>query len=98
MITAIATQQVIAGKEETLLGLMQELTANVLENEPGCAQFLYVQAQDEPLKYIVIEQYVDQNAVDLHHRTPYLQAFIPEMMRCLTGAPTVVTCTDAFHK
>lgn len=96
MITAVAIQQAVKGKEQQLVELMATLTAQVKANEPGCTLFLYVKSIDTPQTYVVIEQYKDQAAFNLHHQTNYLSDFIPKMMQCLVQAPEVVTCDDVF--
>jgi quinol monooxygenase YgiN len=98
MITAVATQVVVPGKEKPLIDLMATLTAQVKANEPGCTLFLYVKSVDKPQTYLVIEQYKDQAAFDFHHQTSYLNNFIPKMMACLHQPPDVVTCSDVFNQ
>jgi len=96
VITATAVQLAKKGKEADLLSLMQELTAQVKANEPGCTIFLYVKSKDTPRTYLVIEQYKDQHAFDLHHNTEYLKSFIPKMMACLEHGPEVATYEDVL--
>lgn len=96
MITAIAIQSVVEGMENQLIQLMANLTREVKANEPGCTQFLYVKSQDDKETYVVIEQYKDTAAFEFHKQTAYLASFIPQMMKCLTKAPQVITCADVF--
>jgi quinol monooxygenase YgiN len=96
MITAIAIQSVIEGMEDQLIQLMTTLTHEVRANEPGCTQFLYVKSTDNKSTYVVIEQYKDSAAFEFHQHTAYLASFIPQMMKCLTKAPEVITCADVF--
>ena len=96
MITATAIQLARSGKEATLEGLMKDLTAKVKSNEPGCTIFLYVRSTEKARTYLVIEQYVDQAAFNLHHATDYLKAFIPKMMECLEQPPDVAIYEDVF--
>lgn len=96
MITATALQLALPGKEAELIKLMEDLTAKVRANEPGCASFQYVKSKDKPRTYLVIEQYINQNAFNFHHSTPYLKEFIPRMMLCLEHAPEVAVYGDEF--
>ena len=96
MITAIAIQTVIEGMEDQLMRLMSDLTHQVTVNEPGCIQFMYVKSTDRKLTYVVVEQYKDSAAFEFHKHTAYLASFIPQMMKYLTHAPEVITCTDVL--
>lgn len=95
MITVTAIQLVVPGKEAELQALMVGLTAQVKGNEPGCATFDWVRSNANPQSYLVIEQYVDQQAFSLHQNTSYLKDFIPKLMTCLQQAPTVTVYNDA---
>ena len=95
MITVTAVQVVVPGKEADLQTLMVDLTAQVKANEPGCATFDWVRSSASPQNYLVIEQYVDQQAFSLHQNTSYLKAFIPKLMTCLQQAPGVTVYNDA---
>jgi quinol monooxygenase YgiN len=75
---------------------MQALIEQVRVNEPGCTLFQYVRDPSDASSYLVIEQYEDQDALDFHLSTDYLQAFIPELMTCLDGPPTLVPYEDVF--
>ena len=97
MITVTAVQILKPGMEVQLKSLMMDLTAQVKANEPGCATFDWVQDNVNPQNYLVIEQYVDQNAYDLHGKTQYLKDFIPKLMGVLQQAPIVTIYGDVVQ-
>jgi quinol monooxygenase YgiN/catechol 2,3-dioxygenase-like lactoylglutathione lyase family enzyme len=97
MITVTAMQVLKPGKEAELRALMVDLTAKVKANEPGCATFDWVHDDANPQNYLVIEQYVDQQAYDLHGKTQYLKDFIPKLMGVLQQAPAVTIYGDVVE-
>lgn len=96
MITVTAVQLAKEGKEAQLEALMKDLTVKIKTNEPGNATFEYFQSKDKPRTYLVIEQYIDEEAFAYHKTTPYLKDFIPKMMECLEQPPDVETYGDVF--
>jgi len=67
--------------------LLKALVRNVREHEPGTTLFQLVRSQTAPLTYLVIEQYVDNDALAFHSRTDYLKATVPEMLTYLEEEP-----------
>jgi quinol monooxygenase YgiN/catechol 2,3-dioxygenase-like lactoylglutathione lyase family enzyme len=96
MITLTAEQHVLPGQEDVVDALMLDLTADVLQNEPGCVRFDYVVDAADPRRRLVIESYRDRAAYQAHAASTYLAAFIPKLLVCLVAPPTVVEFTDAL--
>jgi len=96
VITVTAVQHVKPGRESAVEELMQDLTAKVRANEPGCVTFDYVRSNDNEHTYLVIEQYRDDAAFSRHRTTQYLQDFIPNLLDCLRKPPEVVTYRDVL--
>jgi quinol monooxygenase YgiN len=67
--------------------LLTALVNDVLASEPGTTLFQLVRSQTEPLTYLVIEQYIDKDAMEDHSQTDYLKATVPEMLTYLTQPP-----------
>lgn len=44
--------------------------ANSVE-EPGCTRFEVLQQEDDPERFMLIEHYVDEAAVEAHRQTPH---------------------------
>ncbi|MCW2541990.1 MAG: uncharacterized protein JWN95_3715 [Frankiales bacterium] len=98
MITITATQQVKPGRERELDILMADLANDVRAHEPGCLRFDYVRSDSDPSKRLVVEVYRDVQALAAHRATPYLAAFIPQLLTCLTSYPDVQTFSDVFER
>lgn len=96
MITVTAVQHVKPGREADVETLMLDLTNEVRANEPGCLTFDYVRSNDSEHTYLVIEQYADEVAFQIHGKTQYLQDFIPHLLECLRKPPDVVTYRDVL--
>jgi quinol monooxygenase YgiN/catechol 2,3-dioxygenase-like lactoylglutathione lyase family enzyme len=94
VITVTAIQRVKPGSTAQVDSLMADLTQQVVLNEPGCAGFDYVIDPNDNLTRLVIERYVDKDAYRQHGATPYLAAFIPRLMECLTQPPQVAVYKD----
>jgi quinol monooxygenase YgiN/catechol 2,3-dioxygenase-like lactoylglutathione lyase family enzyme len=94
VITVTAVQRIRPGRTALVDSLMADLTQQVVLNEPGCAGFDYVVAPDDSLTRLVLERYVDEDAHRQHAATPYLAAFLPRLMECLTEAPQVTVYQD----
>src|SRR5438132_13224725 len=96
MITATATQLVRRGKEAELENLMKDLIMKVKGNEPGRAMFEYFRSADRERTYLVVEQYVDKQALNYHRSTEYLKQFVQKMLECLEQPPDVTSYEDVF--
>lgn len=72
----------------------KELMAIVAEKEPGNNYYDLHRSRDEVGSYVVMEQYVDQAALDLHGKSDEFKAVSAKLGGFLAGAP-VVTVYDA---
>ncbi|MFF4223280.1 antibiotic biosynthesis monooxygenase [Streptomyces abikoensis] len=91
MITVIAEQQVVPGREEELDAVMAGLREAILGSEPGCLRFDYVRTEESPLRRLVIEEYRDTAALETHQGSRHLREFLPRLLACLTEFPKVTT-------
>lgn len=98
MITVTAVQHVIDGKQDELIALMKGLTEEIRANEPGCLRFEHYCSASDPLQYIVIEQYADDDAFRKHQGTTYLKSFIPKLLKLLHREPEVVQYRDIVQE
>ncbi|MBF9070770.1 putative quinol monooxygenase [Streptacidiphilus fuscans] len=87
MITCTTVLNVNEGSEEPFEKLLGELVANVLANEPGTPLFQFVRSLTVPRRYLVVEQYVDEEALARHSATEYLKVFVPAMLPLLAADP-----------
>lgn len=50
--------------------------ADAIRNEQGNLKYQYFQPLDDPETVLLIDSWVDQKAIDLHHSTPMMQKII----------------------
>lgn len=50
--------------------------ADAIRNEQGNVKYQYFQPLDDPETVLLIDSWVDQKAIDLHHSTPMMQKII----------------------
>ena len=89
MMTIVATLPVQEAKTAEFEKVFAELTAKVLANESGCKRYELCRSTANPTTYVVVENYVDQAAVDHHGKTPYFLEAMGKMGGFLSGAPTI---------
>jgi quinol monooxygenase YgiN len=87
VITCTTVLNVKEGSEESFEKLVEELVQNVLAHEPGTALFQFTKSTTIPRRYLVIEQYTDDEALAAHSATEYLKVFVPEMLPLLAEEP-----------
>lgn len=90
MITCTTALRVKDGKQADLEKLLVSLVEKVRASEPGTKMFQFVRSVDDPRKYLFLEQYVDQEALDFHHNRGYLQPIVDEMMNYIEGQPDIL--------
>ena len=71
--------------EETFINLSKE----VREKEKGNIFYQISKDRDEPLTYIVMEHYIDQESVDLHGKSDHFRAAGPKLGECIEGRPII---------
>lgn len=89
MLMIVATLPVQEAKTAEFEKVFAELAQKVLANEPGCKGYQLCQSTGNPTKYVVVESYVDQAAIDHHGKTPYFAEAFGKMGGMLAGAPTI---------
>lgn len=57
--------------------------------EPGCLRYELYQNQQDPQKFVFVEEYVDEAAFDAHLATPYVQETLAEADSLLESAPDI---------
>jgi|TARA_B110000914_G_C15207364_1_gene329008 quinol monooxygenase YgiN len=90
----VATLKIQADKIEAFETDFKALMAIVAEKEPGNNYYDLHKSRDEAGSYVVMEQYVDQAALDLHGKSDEFKAKSAKLGDYLAGAPTV-TILDA---
>lgn len=56
--------------------------------EPGCLQFVAYRSHSEPTRFVLYEQYRDEDAVSAHRETEHFRAYVEE---------TIIPLLDERH-
>ena len=88
-IGVIATLPIQPGKNAEFEAIFAELEAAVKANEPGCNFYSLHKSRADENSYVVLEQYVDQAALDAHGKTDYFKAIGAKMCGCMAGRPNI---------
>jgi len=89
MLTIVATLPVQEAKTAEFEKVFADLAEKVLASEPGCKRYELCRSTVNPATYVVVENYVDQAAIDHHGKTPYFLEAFGKMGGMLAGAPTI---------
>lgn len=87
-ISLIAKLTVQDGKNEEFENIFKELEQAVRTNEPGNL-FYSCNRADNANEYIVLEQYVDQEAVDAHGKSDHFKEIGGKLGGVLAGRPDI---------
>ena len=88
-IGVVATLPIQPGKNAEFEAIFAELEAAVKANEPGCNFYSLHKSRADENSYVVLEQYVDQDALDEHGKTDYFKAIGAKMGGCMAGRPNI---------
>lgn len=84
-----AKLQVKTGQNKTFESILKQLISAVLANEKGCLLYALHQSRDDPQTYIMLEQYVDEAALQLHPKTEHYREYGQQMAVLLAAAPHI---------
>lgn len=82
MIDVITTQRIKPGKEAEAEAILREIEQETLANEPGALRYEWYRSS-EPQTRILLERWIDQEAINAHFRTSH-------MIRLLAAAADLV--------
>ncbi len=85
----IARLPITPGKNEEFEAIFAELEAAVSANEPGNNFYSLHKSREDENSYIVLEQYVDQAALDAHGQTDHFKTLGAKMGSCMAGRPEI---------
>jgi len=88
-IGVIAKLAIQPGKNSEFESIFAELQAAVAANEPGNNFYALHKSRTDANQYVVLEQYVDQAALDAHGGAAYFKAIGAKMGPCMAGRPQV---------
>ncbi|MFQ3246257.1 MAG: quinol monooxygenase YgiN [Arenicella sp.] len=84
-----AKLRVQPGKNDEFEALFKQLEEAVNSNEDGCNFYALHQSREDPLLYMVLEQYADEDALAAHAKTEYYKRIGAELGSCVSAAPEV---------
>ena len=85
----VATIKVKAGHEVDFEVVARKLVAAVNANEPGCMLYT-LNRGDDPLTFVFMERYKDEDAVKAHRATEHYRSLGKEMGAHMVGAPEIL--------
>jgi len=88
-IGVIARLTIQAGKNEEFETIFNELASAVRANEAGNNFYSLHKSRSDENSYVVLEEYVDQAALDAHGQTDYFKAIGAKLGGCMAGRPDV---------
>ncbi len=77
------------GHSDQFESLFKELQDEVNAQEPGCLFYAVHKSRSNPLEYIVLEQYQDQQAAEAHQKTEYYRRIGAQLGEHVIGAPVI---------
>jgi len=69
--------------------LFKQLQEAVNANEDGCKFYALHQSRSDAQSYMVLEQYVDEAALESHGKTDYFRSIGAQMGGCMTAASQI---------
>jgi quinol monooxygenase YgiN len=85
----IAKIKVKEGKNQEFEGLFKQLVKAVDENEPGNSFFELHKSRTDSQLYIVLEQYVDEDAFAAHDQTEHFKTIGAQLGPCMAAPPDI---------
>jgi len=89
MITVIAKLPIKEGKMEEALGEFKGLMSKVAKEE-GTLLYSLNKEKSNPNTLVVVEQYKDKDAFNLHSSTPHFKEFFAKSAAFIGGKPEIV--------
>ena len=75
MVVLTATYRVKEGEEAAVEAGLREMS-KLTRQEPGCVHYTAQRSREDPLKYLLYEQYVDEAALEAHSTSDYFKRIV----------------------
>lgn len=85
MITMVARMRVSPENAPAYEKLMDDVTRQTLENEPGVIHYSWARSASDPGMYVVIEVYQDEKVHAAHMTADYVRNSIPHSVALVDG-------------
>ena len=89
MLTTVASIKVKDGHQAQFEDIAKQLVAAVNASEPGCKLYT-LNKGDDPLTYVFVERYVDDDAVQAHRKSDHFRTLGRAMGEHMDGAPEIM--------
>jgi (4S)-4-hydroxy-5-phosphonooxypentane-2,3-dione isomerase len=77
MIVLVADYYTMEGKDDEVAEALKKMVAYCNSDaEPGCRQYVVNRSLEDPRKFLLYEQYDDQDAVDAHRETEMFKTLV----------------------
>jgi quinol monooxygenase YgiN len=92
-LSVVAKIRVKDGQQAAFEAVAAKLAAAVNANEPGCLLYT-LNKGDDPLTYVFLERYADEDAVKAHRASDHFRSLGREMGAFMDGAPEILRLTE----
>lgn len=83
-ITIVASIHAASGHEADVESAL-EVLIRATHDEPGCIRYVLHRYRDDPAKFVLIEHWRDQDALDTHFRAEHMATFMTTVGSWLEG-------------
>ncbi|MBT4161279.1 MAG: antibiotic biosynthesis monooxygenase [Gammaproteobacteria bacterium] len=85
----VAKLKIQEGKNEEFEAIFNEMASAVTAQEPGNNFYALHRSREDSSIYVVLEQYADQAALDVHGKSDEFTAAAAKLGGCLGGKPEI---------
>jgi quinol monooxygenase YgiN len=88
-VVVVATLQVRPGTEEEALAALTDAVA-AAQGEEGCIAYALHRDLDDPSRFIMVERWTGQAALDAHNRRPHVAELLGKVGPLAASAPSII--------
>jgi quinol monooxygenase YgiN len=88
-VVVVATVQVKPGTEDEALAALAEGVA-AAHGEEGCLAYALHRDRDDPTRFVIVERWASQEALDDHNRQPHLAELLGRVGPLAASAPSII--------
>ena len=96
MIKVTACNYVKAECVEEFLSTTKELVEKTNALDPGCVKYELCRDVNDPLRFVMLEEWEDQKSLDAHMKAAHFVELVPKL-GSLTSKPSELTILEKVH-
>jgi quinol monooxygenase YgiN len=96
VIKVTANNYVKAECVEEYLAISKELVEKTNANDAGCIRYELCRNVNDPLHFIMLEEWETQEALDAHMKSAHFTGLIPKMDGLTSGPPALVLLEKVY--